>query len=114
MSASSDPGVVDPPVDRWVIGFVHALRTRGVDVAVDSTITFAQALDAVGVGSRSAVYWAGRATLTHGAGASATIRWSSLGTNSNQGMLMFSGNDLGGTGTHVSQVKFNSMSMTAG
>ncbi len=65
MSASSDPGVVDPPVDRWVIGFVHALRTRGVDVAVDSTITFAQALDAVGVGSRSAVYWAGRATLTH-------------------------------------------------
>ena len=45
------------------VAFVRFLRAEGLDVPIGSTVTFLQALDAVGVDSRDAVYWAGRATL---------------------------------------------------
>jgi uncharacterized protein with von Willebrand factor type A (vWA) domain len=44
---------------------VRALRRNGLDVPVGSVIAYADALATVGVGERSAVYWAGRATLVH-------------------------------------------------
>ena len=47
------------------IAFVRFLRSEGLDVPIGSTITFLQALDLVGVETRSAVYWAGRTTLVH-------------------------------------------------
>ena len=67
MTSATDEATLheDAPVDRWVTAFVHTLRAGGIDVAVGSTVAFAQALDAVGVDSRSSVYWAGRATLVH-------------------------------------------------
>ena len=52
-------------VDRIVAGFVTSLRTAGLDVPVGAAIAFRRALDAVGVDDRSAVFWAGRATLLH-------------------------------------------------
>lgn len=51
--------------ERWAVGFVRALRRNGLDVPVGSVIAYAEALAAVGVGDRSTVYWAGRATLVH-------------------------------------------------
>lgn len=47
------------------VAFVRTLRRLGVDVAVGSTVAFAQALEAIGVDTRSHAYWAGRATLVH-------------------------------------------------
>jgi len=52
-------------VDRIVAGFVTALRSAGLDVPVGSAIAFRRSLDALGVDDRSAVFWAGRATLLH-------------------------------------------------
>lgn len=49
--------------ERIAVGFVRALRGAGLTVPVQSTIAYVDALAAVGLGSRSAVYWAGRATL---------------------------------------------------
>jgi len=49
--------------DEIAVGFVNALRGAGIDVAVGSSVNYYQALGAVGVGQRSSVYWAGRATL---------------------------------------------------
>jgi uncharacterized protein with von Willebrand factor type A (vWA) domain len=61
------PDVVDSvdsvDVDRLAVGFARVLRGAGLDVPVGTTILFAEALGAVGVGSRDSVYWAGRATL---------------------------------------------------
>jgi uncharacterized protein with von Willebrand factor type A (vWA) domain len=48
---------------RAPVAFARALRRDGLDVPVDSVIHYARALDAVGVGRREPVYWAGRATL---------------------------------------------------
>jgi uncharacterized protein len=45
------------------VAFVRFLRAEGLDVPVGSTVTFVQALDAIGVADRDRVYWAGRATL---------------------------------------------------
>ena len=50
-------------VDRLAVGFARVLRGAGLDVPVGTTILFAEALGAVGVSTRDAVYWAGRATL---------------------------------------------------
>jgi len=60
--------VVDLPggelhVDRAAVGFARVLRGAGVDVATGATVTFAQALAAIGVDRREHVYWAGRTTL---------------------------------------------------
>jgi uncharacterized protein len=45
------------------VAFARLLRESGTGVSLDATVTFAQALAAVGLGSRPGVYWAGRATL---------------------------------------------------
>ncbi|MDQ3756989.1 MAG: hypothetical protein M3394_03985, partial [Actinomycetota bacterium] len=47
------------------VAFASAVRACGLDVPVDSVVTFAQALAAVGLERRDDVYWAGRATLVH-------------------------------------------------
>jgi len=52
-----------PEFDRLTVGFARLLRASGLDVPVGATLVFAEALGAVGVGSRDSVYWAGRATL---------------------------------------------------
>ncbi len=49
--------------DRIAVAFARLLRGAGLDVPVGSTVGFARALECVGVGSPSGVYWAGRATL---------------------------------------------------
>jgi MoxR-like ATPase len=46
-----------------VTGFAERLRARGLAVPSDTLVTYARALDAVGLDERSPVYWAGRATL---------------------------------------------------
>jgi uncharacterized protein with von Willebrand factor type A (vWA) domain len=55
--------VPDVDVDRWAVGFARLLRGAGLDVPLGNTIAFGEALGAVGVDRREAVYWAGRATL---------------------------------------------------
>jgi len=49
--------------DRLAVGFARLLRAAGLDVPVGSTVVFAEALGAVGMTRRAAVYWAGRTTL---------------------------------------------------
>jgi len=49
--------------DRAVVGFARVLRGAGLDVATGATVTFAEALAALGVDRRAHVYWAGRTTL---------------------------------------------------
>ena len=55
-SAASSP-------ERLAVGFSRLLRRAGVTVPPDTTVTFARALAAVGLGRRDRVYWAARATL---------------------------------------------------
>jgi uncharacterized protein with von Willebrand factor type A (vWA) domain len=64
------PDLVDRPareplaeVERLAVGFARVLRGSGVDVPLGSTVAFGEALRAVGLDRRDAVYWAGRATL---------------------------------------------------
>jgi hypothetical protein len=57
--------VPDAGADRLAVGFTRVLRGCGVDAPVGSTVAFARALGEVGIDKRSAVYWAGRATLVH-------------------------------------------------
>ncbi len=55
------------PGDREVgllLGFARALRAAGLRVTADRERTFLSAAATVGIGERSHVYWAGRATLT--------------------------------------------------
>ncbi|MGH9126831.1 MAG: vWA domain-containing protein, partial [Acidimicrobiales bacterium] len=64
LSAGQPP--TPPPVtgvDRMAVAFSHLLRGQGLDVPVGCVTVFAAALGAVGVGNRSSVYWAGRATI---------------------------------------------------
>ena len=49
-------------LDRLAVRFVGALRDAGVPVPTGATVTYAQALTAVGA-SPAGTYWAGRATL---------------------------------------------------
>jgi uncharacterized protein with von Willebrand factor type A (vWA) domain len=53
----------DPDAARAAVAFVRFLRTEGLDVPIGSTVTFVEALDALGIATRDNVYWAGRATL---------------------------------------------------
>ncbi|HZU74235.1 MAG TPA: VWA domain-containing protein [Acidimicrobiales bacterium] len=48
---------------RMAVAFVRVLRRSGLSVPVGAAVAFARALGAVGLERRSAVYWAGRATL---------------------------------------------------
>ena len=52
-----------PAPDRLAVAFARVLRGAGLDVPVGATLGFARALDCVGLGTESGVYWAGRATL---------------------------------------------------
>lgn len=61
-NASRTPAVSG---ERLAVGFVRLLRTAGLSISASSTINYSQALDAVGLGDRDDVYWAGRATLLH-------------------------------------------------
>jgi uncharacterized protein len=54
----------EPAPDELLLGFARALRAAGVGVTADRERTFLLAVATVGVGERSHVYWAGRATLT--------------------------------------------------
>jgi uncharacterized protein with von Willebrand factor type A (vWA) domain len=49
--------------ERIAVAFGRVLRGAGLQVPLDSVVTFVQCLDAVGITDRSRVYWAGRATL---------------------------------------------------
>jgi uncharacterized protein with von Willebrand factor type A (vWA) domain len=49
--------------DRIAVGFARVLRGAGLDVPVGTVVAYAEALAAVGLASRSGVYWAGRTTL---------------------------------------------------
>ena len=55
---------VEVAPDALLLGFARALRAAGVRVTADRERTFLTAVAAVGMGERSHVYWAGRATLT--------------------------------------------------
>jgi uncharacterized protein with von Willebrand factor type A (vWA) domain len=57
--------VPDGSVERFVVGFARVLRGVGLRVPASSTLSFLEALGAVGMAERPAVYWAGRATLVH-------------------------------------------------
>jgi uncharacterized protein with von Willebrand factor type A (vWA) domain len=50
-------------VDRMAVAFARLLRGAGLDVALGSVTTFAEALAVLGVDQRGPVYWAGRTTL---------------------------------------------------
>ncbi len=52
--------------DRAAVAFARVLRGAGLDIPVGATITYARALDAVGLDRRDDAYWAGRATLLRG------------------------------------------------
>ena len=54
----------EPDVDELLLGFARALRAAGLHVTADRERTFLVAAATVGMGERSGVYWAGRATLT--------------------------------------------------
>lgn len=51
------------PAERMAVGFARVLRGLGVRVPASSTISFADAIGLVGMANRSAVFWAGRATM---------------------------------------------------
>jgi uncharacterized protein with von Willebrand factor type A (vWA) domain len=53
----------DVEPDRLAVAFARVLRGAGLDVPVGATVTFGQALAAVGLDQRDGVYWTGRATL---------------------------------------------------
>lgn len=76
MADSSEPGSVGAPVagadvlqgrppdlERMAVAFARFLRGEGLDVPMSATLSFVDALGLVGVASRDAVYWAGRATI---------------------------------------------------
>ncbi len=53
------------PPERLIVGFARVLRGAGLDVPPGDVLTYARALGHLGLTDRSAVYWAGRATLVH-------------------------------------------------
>jgi uncharacterized protein with von Willebrand factor type A (vWA) domain len=65
----ADPPGADVPdgqAARIATGFAHALRAAGMAVPSGRVLVFVEALGLLGIDSRDAVYWAGRATLTAG------------------------------------------------
>ncbi|HET9630763.1 MAG TPA: VWA domain-containing protein [Terrabacter sp.] len=58
------PADAEPRPDELLLGFARALRAAGVNVSADRERTFLLAAATVGMGERTGVYWAGRATLT--------------------------------------------------
>ena len=54
------------PADGLLLGFTRALRAAGLAVTPDRARGYLDAVRAVGLGDRTATYWAGRATLCTG------------------------------------------------
>ncbi len=65
--AATADGVVLAPDhgERMAVGFCRVLRRAGVRLPPSATVNFVEALGLVGIETRDAVYWAGRATLIH-------------------------------------------------
>jgi uncharacterized protein len=61
--ASLPPPLPHTSPERIAVAFARVLRGAGLRVPMGSVLMFAEALGRVGMGSRDAVYWAGRATL---------------------------------------------------
>lgn len=61
MAAVRVAGAVD--LARVAAGFVHTLRSGGIEVPVSQTLRFTEALRTIGISRGDDVYWAGRATL---------------------------------------------------
>lgn len=61
--ASLPPPVPHTSPERIAVAFARVLRGAGLAVPMGSVLMFSEALGRVGMGSRDAVYWAGRATL---------------------------------------------------
>lgn len=53
------------PAERMAVGFARVLRGLGVRVPLSATISFADAIGQLGMSDRTAVFWAGRATMIH-------------------------------------------------
>ncbi|MHB1089467.1 MAG: vWA domain-containing protein [Ilumatobacteraceae bacterium] len=51
------------PAEDMAVAFARILRGGGLNVPLDSVLTFVQALDAVGMTNRDNVYWAAQTTL---------------------------------------------------
>jgi uncharacterized protein len=51
------------PAEKMAVAFARVLRGLGIAVPLDTVLTFAAALDAVGLTDRDQVYWTARATL---------------------------------------------------
>ena len=49
--------------EEMAVSFARILRGVGLQVPLDSVLTFVNALDVVSLDSRSDVFWAGRSTL---------------------------------------------------
>ena len=48
-----------------LVAFARSLRRAGVTVPVDNVVQYVRAIEAVGIGRRDPVYWAGRTVLIH-------------------------------------------------
>jgi len=60
----AEPAVVALcPPERSIVGFATALRSAGLAVPVGAVLSYARALDKVGLDRQDRVYWAGRSTL---------------------------------------------------
>jgi uncharacterized protein with von Willebrand factor type A (vWA) domain len=57
------PDAVAEAPERMAVAFARVLRGAGIDVPLGATLTFTEALGCIGLGDRSGVYWAARATL---------------------------------------------------
>ena len=62
--AGAGPRLATDPVDV-AVGFACALRRAGLEVSLTSALLYAEAMSVCDVGSRTSLYWAGRAALVH-------------------------------------------------
>ena len=62
--SAAGPRLEADPVDV-AVGFACALRRAGLEVSLTSALLYAEALSVCDVGSRTSLYWAGRAALVH-------------------------------------------------
>ena len=63
-TSGAGPRLAADPVDV-AVGFACALRRAGLEVSLTSALLYAEALSVCDVGSRTSLYWAGRAALVH-------------------------------------------------
>lgn len=57
------PQLVVSPAEDMAVAFARVLRGGGLNVPLDSVLTFVQALDVIGMTNRNDVYWAAHTTL---------------------------------------------------